>query len=104
MTGKVSAWWGLGALGAITAAGAAIGAVTNTPCNPGSTTAPALCGPTNGALYGTGIGLTIGGIAGLGAALSPRYRTAGLTAAGVVGALIVWNKIKASAPAPQVTP
>jgi hypothetical protein len=106
MSAQLSAWWGLGALAAAAGVGAAIGASTATPCSDPS--APLLCGPGIGGVSGAGTGILLGGIAGLAAALSPKYRAAGLTAAGVTAGLFAIGTInarmKASQTAPQVTP
>lgn len=77
-------WYaGLGALAAGAAVGAGIGAITKPNDLTGKPSAS----------WGAGIGATTGillvGIAGLGAALSPKYRAPGLTAAGVTTGLVL---------------
>jgi hypothetical protein len=102
--GSVSAWWGVGGLALATAAGAAIGATVNTPCPTSGTGSPnLLCGPSGGALIGGADGLLLGGVLGLGAALSPKYRAAGITAAGVTLGIMLLSRIKSASATPQVT-
>jgi hypothetical protein len=82
---------GLG-LGAAMGAGAGIGALSAPKCNPDTDTMvqSIVCGPKSGAIVGGAGGVVIGGIAGLlVAALVPKYRTAGLTAAGIVGGVML---------------
>ena len=93
--------WGQVGLGALGLAGSAVGGAII-----GSATAPActgdespsmslICGPGEGAAVGASGGLLVGGVGGLLlAALKPKYKTAGLSAAAIVGGVIVLGAVQ----------
>lgn len=99
-TKKVSPLWGAAAVAAGGTAGVIVGAASDA-ANPNSLQLGALTGASWGVLLTGGVGLFV-------AAVSPKYRTAAYTAAGITGALLTVSLVSAvlrlaTTPTPQVT-
>ena len=98
-------------VGSGAALGSIIGMATNQPCT-GDAGRPAgfdelFCGPRMGALLGGSTGVVVAGGAGLAlAAAIPKYRQAGLIAAGLTAGLLLLGKLTSasSTPAGQAAP
>jgi hypothetical protein len=90
---------GVGGTVAVAATGAAIGAATAAPCNPQPTQLleNLFCGPSGGASLGTAYGLLASGALGAILAFWPRYRTTGITMAGITGSLLAIGFVKQAA-------